>query len=163
MEKGLFLDRDGVVNREIGRHVLDPSELELLPDIGKFLRKAHELGFRIVIVSNQSGIAKGLQDHAMVERIHQKLLEMLRQEGVEVDDILYAPHHPDHGNSLTRKPASLMLEKALAKHRIDPSRSLMFGDRERDQEAGERAGIRSFLIESNSSLFPYLEELERIE
>jgi len=163
LKKGLFLDRDGVVNREIGRHVCREGEFELLPDVQDFLRKAMELDFCIVIVSNQSGIAKGLYDHRTVETLHRQLRSELEAAGVRIADIFYAPHHPDHGNSLLRKPRSLMLEKGMAKHGIDPDRSLFFGDKDSDLEAGKRAGIRTKRVEPNSSLMPYLEDLKSIE
>ncbi len=163
LKKGLFLDRDGVVNREIGRHVYSLDEFELLPDISDFLRKATELGFCIVIVSNQSGIAQGLYDHRTVEGLHRHLRSKLEAAGVRIADIFYAPHHPDHGNSLIRKPRPLMLEKGMAKHGIDPDRSLFFGDKDSDLEAGRRAGIRTIRIEPNSSLMPYMKDLKRIE
>ncbi|MFB6258237.1 MAG: D-glycero-alpha-D-manno-heptose-1,7-bisphosphate 7-phosphatase [Flavobacteriales bacterium] len=162
MKKGLLLDRDGIVNREIGRHVYLEDDLHILPDIGDFLQKAMELGFTIVIVSNQSGIGKGLYDHDTVEHLHHRIREELQKKGVEIADFFYAPHHPNTGNSLIRKPEPLMIERALAKHGLDPSRSLFFGDKGSDKEAGERAGIRSILVESNSSLLPYIDELKRI-
>ena len=163
MRKGLFLDRDGVINREIGRHVYKEEEFELLEDIPPFLREAMALGFCIVIVSNQSGIAKGLYDHATVQRIHEKLRSELEVERVQLTDIYYAPHHPDIGNSLLRKPGTLMLEKAMAEHNIDPKRSLFFGDKETDKEAGERVGVRAIRVPPNTSLMPYLDELRNIE
>lgn len=162
MNKGLFLDRDGVINREIGRHILRPEEMEILPDIPSFLREARDMGFLIIIVSNQSGIAKGLYDHGTVRRIHHYLLEELEREGVRIAELFYAPHHPSKGNSLFRKPDSLMLERAIAKHAIDRERSIFFGDKESDEEAGARAGIRTIRIEPNASLLPYLDELKKI-
>lgn len=162
MKKGLLLDRDGVINREIGRHVTREDEFELLPDIVPFLREALRMDFTIVVISNQSGIAKGLYDHATVERLHRRLEDELEKKGVRVHDFFYAPHHPSKGRSLFRKPDSLMLERALAKHGISPERALFFGDKGTDKEAGVRAGVRTILVEPNSSLMPYLNELERI-
>ncbi len=161
MRKGLLLDRDGVINREIGQHVASEDEFEFLPDIFVFLRKARDLGFIIAIVSNQSGIAKGLYDHRTLEHIHQSLLQRAEEEGVKIADIFYAPHHPSKGRSLFRKPEPLMLERAMAKHGMDPERTLYFGDKESDREAGERAGVRTILVEPNTSLLPYLDELKR--
>lgn len=162
MRKGLLLDRDGVINREIGRHVHRWEDFEILPDVPEFLRRASEWGFRIVIVSNQSGIAKGLYGHGTVRELHRHLVQELEKYGASISGCFYAPHHPSQGNSLFRKPDSLMLERALAKFDIDPDRALFIGDKESDREAGERAGIRTLRIEPNSSLLPYLKELERI-
>lgn len=162
MNKGLLLDRDGVINREIGRHVHRAEDLELLPGIAPFLKEAHTLGFLVIVVSNQSGISQGTYGHEDVRSIHQRIQKELQAQDAWIDDFFYSPHHPSQGNSLSRKPGSLMVERALAKHRIQPEKAILFGDKERDAEAAKKVGVRGILVEANSSLLPYISELKKL-
>lgn len=148
----LFLDRDGVINRERGEHTWRQADFEVLPGVPAALGYARDAGFALVIISNQSGIGLGLYGHVEVHALHDRLAQELAMAGVRLDGILYCPHHPSGGRCLCRKPGSLLLERAIARHGIDPARSLMIGDRERDVRAAESAGVRGVLIESNGSL-----------
>lgn len=152
MVKGLFLDRDGVINREIGRHTTSLVEFEVLPGVPTAIRAANEAGWKVVVITNQSGIQLGLYDHAEVSRIHAHLHEILRSAGTDVSDILYCPHHPSKGRCLCRKPGSLLLERGAARQGIDLERSVMIGDRARDVEAAVAVGVRGILVEANSAL-----------
>jgi len=152
MAKGMFLDRDGVINREIGRHTTSLAEFEVLPGVPAAIRAANEAGWKVVVITNQSGIDLGLYAHAEVERIHNYLHEMLRSAGAHVSDILYCPHHPSKGRCLCRKPGSLLLERGAARHGIDLERSVMIGDRDRDVEAAQAVGVRGILVAANSPL-----------
>ncbi len=148
----LFLDRDGVVNRERGAHTWRPEEFEVLPDVAGVVAAFNRRGWAVVVVSNQSGIGLGLYTHADVERLHRYLHDHLHGLGAHMDDILYCPHHPSRGRCLCRKPSGLLLERAIALHGIDASRSVMVGDRERDIEAAASVGVRGLLIAPNSGL-----------
>lgn len=159
MRPALFLDRDGVVNRERGEHTWRLEDLVLLPDVGAAVRAANDAGWAVIVITNQSGIALGLYTHQDVHRIHTELERRLALERARIDAFHYCPHHPDHGRCLCRKPGSLLLEKALARHGIDPARSWMIGDRERDIIAARDAGVRGRLIPSNAPLFPLVQEL----
>ncbi|QEC53693.1 D-glycero-D-manno-heptose 1,7-bisphosphate phosphatase [Anseongella ginsenosidimutans] len=160
MNKAVFLDRDGVLNRELGDYVCRLEDFEVLPDVAKALRILRDRGFLLIVVTNQGGIAKGWYSHEVLHRMHEKLREELSREGVTLSEIYYSPQHPLHtGNSLCRKPGSLMLEKALARFDIDPSRSYLIGDRERDVEAAEKVGIHGILIESDQSLLSIMDEI----
>lgn len=151
--KAVFLDRDGVLNRELGRYVCGPEDLEVLPGVPAALKRLREKGYLLIVVTNQAGIARGLYTHETLRRMHEKLEEELARAGVRLDAIYYSPQHPDHsGRSLCRKPGPLMLEKAMARFGIDPSRSYFIGDRERDMQAAAAAGVKGILIPSNSSL-----------
>ncbi len=152
LHKALFLDRDGVINRERGMHTWRLADFELLPDVPEALRNAQQAGWLLVVITNQSGIGLGLYGHADVERLHRYLHTMLGEQGIHLTDILYCPHHPDGGRCLCRKPGSLLLERACARHGIDPAASIMIGDRERDVRAAEATGMRGVLMEANSSL-----------
>ncbi|MBL8011127.1 MAG: HAD family hydrolase [Flavobacteriales bacterium] len=153
----LFLDRDGVVNRERGEHTWRMEDFEVLPDVADVVAAFNRKGWAVVIVSNQSGIGLGLYTRADVERLHRYLHDHLHQHGAHVDDILYCPHHPSKGRCLCRKPSALLMERAIALHGIDPARSVMVGDRERDIEAAAGVGVRGVLIPSNAGLAAALE------
>lgn len=158
MNKAVFLDRDGVLNKEIGRYVTSEEEFELLEDVPAVLSKFASHGYMLIVITNQGGIAKNLYSHEGLHRIHQKLRELLHNHHVKLDAIFYCPHHPEYsGKCLCRKPDSLMLEKAMAIYDIDPGRSYFIGDNERDVEAAKKAGIKPVFIKSNSSLKAILE------
>lgn len=157
MQRGaLFLDRDGVINRERGSHTWRVEDFEVLPDVPDAVHAAHEAGLRVVMVTNQSGIALGKYGHADVARLHALLRKALVARGAWLDGAYYCPHHPRVGRCLCRKPGSLMIERALARLAIDPARSLMIGDKPRDIEAARRAGVRGVLVEANQPLLPTL-------
>lgn len=150
----LFLDRDGVINRERGEHTWRMEDFEVLPDVPEALALAQGAGYVLVVITNQSGIGLGLYDHADVERAHRYLHDMLASRGVQLSEILYCPHHPSGGKCLCRKPGSLLLERAIARNGIEPAHSLFIGDRDRDIDAARAAGVRGILVEANAPLLP---------
>lgn len=156
MGKGLFLDRDGVINRERGAHTVRLADFEVLPDVPEAIAAANAAGWTVVIITNQSGIGLGLYDHAELDRMHRYLHDMLRHHGAHTDDILYCPHHPSSGKCLCRKPGSLLLERGAARHGIDLSASVMVGDRDRDMEAAAAVGVHGILVAPNASLIDTL-------
>jgi D-glycero-D-manno-heptose 1,7-bisphosphate phosphatase len=132
--KIVFLDRDGVLNREIGDYVCKKEDFELLPDVIPSLLNLKTKGYQFVIVTNQGGI--------------------------EILEIYYSPDHPEYnGKSLSRKPESILLEKAVYRFKASTEDSVFIGDNIRDIQAGESAGIRSILIESNSGLEQVIAQL----
>ncbi len=157
--KALFLDRDGVINREQGRHTASLDEFIVLPDVPDALALAQRAGRLLVVITNQSGIALGLYGHAEVRVMHAYLHRMLAEHGVRLTDILYCPHHPSQGRCLCRKPGGLLLERAIARHGIDPAASVMIGDRERDMNAAASVGVKGVLVTSNAPLLPVVQEL----
>jgi D-glycero-D-manno-heptose 1,7-bisphosphate phosphatase len=154
MKKAVFLDRDGVINRERGEHTWKKEDFELLPDMEVALKLLKENGWALIVITNQSGIGLGLYGHSNVEELHGILKDRLKQAGVELDAIFYCPHHPSTGKCLCRKPGSLLFEKAIARFNIDPSLSVMIGDRDRDMQAAEAVGIRGILVGANEPLLP---------
>jgi histidinol-phosphate phosphatase family protein len=149
LSRAVFLDRDGVLTRERADYVKKPEELEILPGIYEPLRKIKEKGFRIVLVTNQSVIGRGLTTHEEMERIHEKLrLELARQD-CTVDAIYYCPHVPGEGCDC-RKPEPGMIIRAASDLGIDRSKSWMIGDKEIDLEAARRAGCRGIRVPTNS-------------
>lgn len=149
--KAIFLDRDGVINFERGyTHRLE--DFQILPDLFEALRKFRAEGFLLVVISNQSGIAKQLYKQEDVEVLHEYLLKELQKAGIQLEEIYYCVHHPDVSRCICRKPDSLFVEKALARFEIDPKRSFFIGDKERDVQAAEKAGVKGILIHENTSL-----------
>jgi D-glycero-D-manno-heptose 1,7-bisphosphate phosphatase len=147
----VFLDRDGTINEEAG--YLDRIEkLRLLPGAAGAIRRINESGMKVVVVTNQSGIARGLFDEAFVARVHARLREILLSEGALIDAFYFCPHHPTEGRGAylktcdCRKPAPGMLLLAADELRIDPNRSYMVGDTLKDIEAGAGAGARGVLV-----------------
>ena len=148
----LFLDRDGVINHDPGDYTKNLSEFSILPTVMEALTLAKEAGYEVVLITNQGGLAKGLYTHEDVADIHAHLARACEQNGTPILDIYYSPHHPSKGKSLSRKPGSLMVERACAKPQLDPTRSWMVGDKQRDLDAAAPVGVRGVLIEPNAPL-----------
>lgn len=141
--KAVFLDRDGVLNEEMGDYVWTPERFHIRPDVPASLARLKAAGYYLVVVTNQAGIARGLYTRADVLACH----ELLQQATGHALDALYlADSHPSVSESILRKPDSGMLEKALARFRLDPAQCWLVGDRARDLEAAARVGVRGILV-----------------
>lgn len=151
--RAVFLDRDGTVNVEAD-FLRDSDLLALETHAAEGLRALRDAGFALVVVSNQSGVARGLFTEEDVQRVNDRLCQMLAAEGVEVAGIYYCPHHPAgtvpgyRVECECRKPAPGMFTRASAELGLDSSASYTVGDRARDLEAGRRAGTRCVLVKT---------------
>lgn len=154
MYKAVFLDRDGVINQEIGDYVYKIEDFKFNTGLFTALRLLKEYDYKLIVVTNQGGIAKGRYTHNEVNDLHNFMLEKFLEEGIKIDDVFFCPHHHTIAPCLCRKPNSLMIEKAIAKYHLDTSRSFLIGDNENDILAGEKAGIKGVLIESNTNILP---------
>jgi D-glycero-D-manno-heptose 1,7-bisphosphate phosphatase len=149
--KAVFLDRDGTLVVHIP-FLSSPEQLRLLPNAVEGIRLFKKSGYAIVIVTNQSGVARGYFNEAQLKLVHNKLLTMLEWEGICIDDIYYCPHHLEgvieeyRRVCDCRKPKPKMLLDAARYHDIDLTKSLMIGDSECDILAGKNAGCTSVLI-----------------
>jgi D-glycero-D-manno-heptose 1,7-bisphosphate phosphatase len=159
MNKVVFLDRDGVVNVERGEYTWKIEDFSLTVGLIDFLKVVIQKGYLVIIISNQGGVGKGLFSKEDVEKAHQYLHDQLKKANLYLTDIYYCPHHPNSGNCLCRKPESIMLEKAIARYDADITKSFFIGDRPRDVETGQKAGVKTILIESNENLCNYLSEI----
>ena len=148
MERVIFLDRDGTLNEEV--HYLHKKEdLQLIDGVPEALRRFRENGYRLVVVTNQAGVARGYYQEEDVRLLHDYMNEILRPLGAEIDCFFYCPHHPEHGigkykkSCHCRKPDTGMLEQAEQYFPVDKAHSWMIGDKLIDVEAGRRFGIRT--------------------
>ncbi|MBD2702739.1 HAD family hydrolase [Spirosoma sp. BT702] len=144
MNKCIFLDRDGVLNEDRPDYVYKVEDFIIPDGVPEALRLLKQAGYMLIVITNQAGIAKGLYSRDDVMTCYNYLQE---QCGQLIDAIYYCPHHPKYDTeSLTRKPGSLLLEKAMAKYNIEPDVSWMIGDALRDMQAGRRVGVRTIRI-----------------
>jgi D-glycero-D-manno-heptose 1,7-bisphosphate phosphatase len=156
MNRAVFLDRDGTVNEEVG-YLSDLAHLRLLPNAAAAIRRLNEAGFKVVLVTNQSGVARGYFPETFVHETHELLTRMLAEQGARLDGIYYCPHHPRAGNSHytmacdCRKPGTGLLDQAVRDLDIDLKRSFVVGDKWSDVELGQRAGTRSILVRTGFS------------
>lgn len=151
--RAVFLDRDNTIIADPG-YISHPSQLSLLPGAAHALALLRQMGYLLVVVTNQSGVARGILTERELETIHQRLRALLADEGLDLDAIYYCPHHPEGTveeyarESSLRKPSPGMLLLAAEELDIDRMRSWMIGDSYRDIAAGHRAGCRTILIEA---------------
>ena len=151
MNRALFMDRDGTVMVDVG-YPRRPDDVELLPDAPPTLARLRDLGFKLVVVSNQSGIGRGLVTTEEAASVHERFVEALRESGVELDAAYYCPHAPDEGCSC-RKPSPELLQRAARDLELDLPESFMVGDRDSDLEAGRRAGCRAIPFRSWADVY----------
>jgi D-glycero-D-manno-heptose 1,7-bisphosphate phosphatase len=155
--KAVFLDRDGVINQNSDHYyIYRPEDLRINEGVAVFLENLSEKGYLLIIITNQSGISRGIYTKEETDRLHDLLSAELSKHRVRFTEIYYCPHHPDQGRCLCRKPGILLLEKAIARFFIDPASSWFIGDSESDIQAGEAAGLKTLLIRPNENPVPYL-------
>jgi len=152
MNKAVFFDRDGVINREVGEYVYEVSKFSFNDGILQCMKFFMKQGFRLFIITNQGGIAKNLYTSEDVQTLHDFMLNLLAEQNIIIDEIYYCPHHSKFEKCICRKPDSLMIEKAMARFRIDPLKSYFFGDKDTDYQAGIKAGLKSVKIVKNENL-----------
>lgn len=144
MSRAAFLDRDGVINRKPpeGRYVTRWEEMHFLPGAAEGIALLNRAGFRVIVVSNQRCVAKGLLTARDLESMHQQMCDALAKTGATIDGIYYCPHEKQPPCNC-RKPAPGMLLAAARAHQIDLALSWMIGDSEIDVEAGKNAGCKT--------------------
>jgi D-glycero-D-manno-heptose 1,7-bisphosphate phosphatase len=143
---GIFLDRDGTVNFEVD-YLNSPENLQLLPDAAKAIHNANASGWKVFIITNQSGIARGLLTESDLTHIHDALQTQLRAEHAFLDAIYVCPHHPDFNQPChCRKPDIGMLLDASEKFQIDLTRSYVIGDKMIDVKTAHNCGAHAILV-----------------
>lgn len=155
MQRALLLDRDGTIIWDPG-YLSDPALVRLLPGAAEAMKRFQDAGWLLVVVSNQSGIARGKYGRAELEAVHARMVALLAEGGVRLDGAYYCEHGPDDGCAC-RKPRPGMLEQAARELGFDLSASLMVGDKPSDVEAAVAAGARGILFRDDWT--PVLESL----
>ena len=141
------LDRDGVINKDYVDYVYSIEKFEFLPGVKEAFKLLKDNGYLLIVITNQSGIVKGIYTEDDVWEVHNHIQA---ETNNALDDIYYAPYHEKWTNSLTRKPGSLMLEKAIARYNIDVQESWMIGDKKRDLDPAIKLGIHTGLVDTKS-------------
>ncbi|MEW6209693.1 MAG: HAD family hydrolase [Acidobacteriota bacterium] len=151
MTPAFFLDRDGTINEDTG-YVSHPDELIIYPWTAEAIRLINESGAKAIIITNQSGVARGFYSETTLAEIHNRLKEELAREGAFLDAIYYCPHHPRIGDRRyrqeceCRKPALGLINQAVTDHDIDTARSWVIGDKASDIRMAAEAGARAALV-----------------
>jgi D-glycero-D-manno-heptose 1,7-bisphosphate phosphatase len=147
----VFLDRDGTLNEDPG-YLGDPNIVKLLPGTGEALSLLkNELGFKLIVVSNQSGISRGLISTDMVNAVNNRINELLKVYNVAIDAFYYCPYHPEFSSeeeSSCRKPSPQMVFQAAKDFSIDLKGSYFVGDSASDVECGINAGVKTILVKT---------------
>lgn len=149
--KAVFLDRDGTLIEDTG-YINSPEQVKFLPGAIAAVKKLQDAGFKIIIISNQSGVARGLITEDMLQTIDKLIHRQVLNGGAHIDGSYYCPHHPEHGvypyrqDCECRKPHIGLIRKAVKDHDLDLSGSIMVGDHSNDIETAKRAGIKSVFV-----------------
>lgn len=154
----VFLDRDGTVNHEVS-YIRDPQELKLIPGAAESIARLNRAGARVVLITNQSGVGRGLVTYEVLDATHGRLRDLLAQAGGRLDAIYFCPHHPDDG-CLCRKPGTLMIERATRDLSIDLTQAFVIGDQTRDIELGYRVGLKAVLVKTGPTSAEALVQLQ---
>ncbi|MHA1193404.1 MAG: D-glycero-beta-D-manno-heptose 1,7-bisphosphate 7-phosphatase [Promethearchaeota archaeon] len=144
--KAIFLDRDGVINKEVS-HLSDPDKFVFLEGSIEALKIFKDLDYLLIVITNQAGIARGLFNEETLSKIHEKMKRILNENNMILDDIFYCPHHPEFtGSCDCRKPKPGMIFSAREKYNINLNESFMVGDTLGDIEAGFNAKCKTILV-----------------
>ena len=148
MKKAVFLDRDGVINKERKDYVKSIEEFQILNNIPKSIKMLKEKGFLVIVITNQSAINRGLITIETLNEIHNYLQNFLKENNTSIDDFYFCPHRPDE-NCKCRKPNPGMLIKAAQEHNIDMNQSFMIGNSLTDIQAAQKSGCKGILLNQN--------------
>ncbi len=157
--KAVFLDRDGVVNKEIGDYVTNIKDFQINPGVSQGIKRLKDAGFVVAIISNQGGVSRGLYSKNTLNCLHDLLCQQLSRMGAGLDEIYTCPHHDAMEKCLCRKPAGLMLEKAIARFDVDKEKAVFIGDSDRDVQAAENAGIKGLKIKANTNILSVIDTI----
>lgn len=146
--RAVFIDRDGTMAKDV-HYCSRPEDFELFSNTARAIRMLNQDGFKVIVITNQSGIARGYFTEETLANIHKKMKHELAKRGAWVDAIYYCPHHPD-GNCDCRKPKPKLVFQASAEHDIDLERSFVVGDLQMDIELGKAVACKTILIEGSS-------------
>lgn len=152
MSKAVFFDRDGTINVEVG-YLSDFNQLRWIDGAIDAIKFCNRNGYLAIVVTNQSGVARGYYTEADVIRLHERINDALASHGAHIDDFFYCPHHPKGSvkqyavECQCRKPKPQLILDACQKYSIDKTQSIMIGDAQRDVDAANNAGVRGVLFD----------------
>jgi len=144
LQKAVFLDRDGTIAKDV-HYCRRVEDFEILPHVPKAIRLLNQAGYKAVVITNQSGLARGYFSEATLSLIHRKMVTTLERAGAHIDAVYVCPHHPDEGCDC-RKPSPTLVIRAAADIGIALDQSYMIGDDPKDVKAGRAAGCRTILL-----------------
>ena len=144
-----ILDRDGVINFESPDYIKSPDEWIPIPGSIEAIAQLSKAGHTVVIATNQSGLSRGLYDHTMLQKIHQKMIDAVEALGGTIKKIYFCPHHPDE-NCHCRKPKPGMLQQIMQDFSVTADQMIFIGDSERDYDAACAVGCRFMLVETGN-------------
>ena len=150
MKRAVFLDRDGTINEQMG-YINHISRFKLLPKVAEAIRMLNENDYLVVVVTNQSGPARGYFPIELVHEVNRHMQRLLKNEGANVDAVYFCPHLPEDGCNC-RKPKTGMIEMACRDMEIDLSRSYVVGDMCDDIELAKNAGIKGIMVKTGYGL-----------
>ena len=157
MNKAVFLDRDGTINEEMG-YINHVSRFKMFSFVPEAIRVFNDAGYKVIVVTNQSGVARGYFKEELVKEIHARLIKEVEMGSAKIDKIYYCPHHPIEGigaykkNCSCRKPNTGMIEEAVLEFDLDLSQSYMVGDRYKDTLFANKAGLKSIFVKTGYGL-----------
>lgn len=147
VNKAAFIDRDGTIAKDVP-YCRRPEDFELLPTVPEAINLLNQNGFKVVVVTNQSGIARGYFTEETLAQIHNKMEHELARNGAQVDAIYYCPHHPEDGCDC-RKPKTALFQQAVQELGINLNHSFVIGDMQMDIDAGKALGCKTILVATN--------------
>jgi histidinol-phosphate phosphatase family protein len=147
MSKAVFLDRDGTINEQVEGYLTSWSEFKFIPGVLDALKRLAESDYKIIVISNQSAVARGMFSVEALEGIHERMLAGVESAGGRIDGIYVCMHHPDDGCSC-RKPGTGLVELAKESFDIDLKESWFVGDKTVDIQTGVNAGCKTILVET---------------
>ncbi len=142
--RAVLLDRDGTINEDRG-YLSDPAELVLIPGAARAVKRLNDLGVKVIVITNQSGVGRGYFTESDLESVNRRLAELLEAEGARIDGVYYCTHRPDEGCEC-RKPRSGMAKAAALDHDFDPAAAFVVGDKASDVELAWSFGARGVLV-----------------
>jgi len=161
VKKAVFIDRDDTIAKDVP-YCSKPEDLKLFQGIGKSIKKLNDKGFLVIIITNQSGIARGFFNERTLEKIHEKMKKDIEKDGGHIDAIYYCPHHPND-KCECRKPGTKLIEEAANEYNISLKDSYVIGDRLHDIEMGKKMGCKTIYINNyNDQGISFNEAVEKI-
>jgi len=149
MNKAIFLDRDGVINEDKG-FIKKIKDFDIFQGVFQALKQFQEKGFKLIIITNQSGIGRGYYTEQDFHKLTDYILDLFKKQGIKIEKVYFCPHKPED-NCECRKPKTKLITQAIEKFNINLSESWMIGDKEKDILMGKAVGCKTVLVESSHS------------